>query len=156
MKQYYRVKFTEYNSSLTQRGFVSEGDFTVQYSPILVKAENEDEVKEIVQKAIKKDRVHVKFDVQMTNKPFTNRADLRTTFGSLSFYQHVRDLEVDPSGGNILFYIKELKSKPKTTMKRWSEKGEPTYSMNKKHQLEVINSHGWEDAHEGGHFFYSA
>ena len=151
-QQYYRVKFTEYNSSLTQRGFVSEGDFTVQYSPILVKAENEEEVEMIVEKAIQKDRVHVKFDVQMTNKPFINRADLRTTFGSLSFYQHVRDLVVDPSGGNILFSVKELKSKPQSARKSYRKKGEPTYSMNKKHQLEVINTHGWEDAHEYGHF----
>ena len=34
----------------------------------------------------------------------------------------------------------------------YRKKGEPTYSMNKKYQLEVINTHGWEDAHEYGHF----
>ena len=49
---YYRVTFSEYNTQLPQRGMDNSGEFTAQFIPILVKANNIEEVENISQKML--------------------------------------------------------------------------------------------------------
>ena len=158
--KYYRVTFSEYNTQLPQRGMDNSGEFTAQFIPFLVKANNIEEVENISQMAIKQVKVHVNLCIKLQDLPFRNKDDIKVTFGSQNFYKLVSDLEV---GFTLNIQVKPLKRTPTNVdCPLWGnknqreeiglpeKKGEPTYSMTKKGRLQCINTMGYRNANEMG------